>query len=165
MVFIMNNLARFQRELAYNAWANRETLRSLGSAKTMPDRAGGIMAHLVAAEWLWLARLGHPSPPIAVWPALSLAECEVHLRQLGQVWRRYLGSLDQPSLDREIRYTNSKGEAWSSVIADVLTHLLLHAAYHRGQIASLLGRAGEHAAYTDYIEWARRKYFDGGWPD
>jgi hypothetical protein len=37
-------------------------------------------------------------------------------------------------------------------VADVLTHIVLHSSYHRGKIASLVGRAGESAAYSDYIE-------------
>ena len=68
------------------------------------------------------------------------------------------------SLGQQIRYTNSKGEDWSNAVADVLTHVVLHSSYHRGQIASLLGRAGEAAAYSDYIECLRRGYLERGWP-
>jgi uncharacterized damage-inducible protein DinB len=160
----MDVLERLNRDLAYNAWANREVLRSLLAARNPPERAAAVMAHLIAAEWLWLRRLGHPSPPMEVWPALPLAECDGQLRDLSQAWQAYLAGLTPESLERPVRYTNSKGEDWTNTVADVLTHVVLHASYHRGQIATLLGQAGEAAAYSDYIECVRRGYLERGWP-
>jgi uncharacterized damage-inducible protein DinB len=159
----MNVIERLNRELAYNAWANREVLRSLLAARPVPERAAAVMAHVIGAEWLWLRRLGHPSPPMEVWPALRLTECEGQLRELSQAWQAYLCGLTPESLGQQIRYRNSKGEDWANTVADVLTHVVLHSSYHRGQIASLLGRAGEAAAYSDYIECVRRGYLERGW--
>ena len=47
----MELIARLTREFAYNAWANREALRSLLGAKEVPPRASEVMAHTVGAEW------------------------------------------------------------------------------------------------------------------
>src|SRR5947209_10099832 len=80
----MGTIERLKRELAYNAWANQEALRSLLVARTKPERAGAVTAHIIAAEWLWLRRLGHPSPAMDVWPTFSLGECAKLLRDLGQ---------------------------------------------------------------------------------
>jgi len=41
-------------------------------------------------------------------------------------------------------------------VADVLTHVVLHSAYHRGQIASLIRSGGDAPAYTDFIHAARQ---------
>jgi uncharacterized damage-inducible protein DinB len=100
---------------------------------------------------------------MAVWPRLSLAECEEQLRALSQTWRAYVASLTADLLDRDVAYTNSKGEHWANRVADILRHVVLHSSYHRGQIATLLGRAGETAAYTDYIEYVRRGHSALGW--
>jgi uncharacterized damage-inducible protein DinB len=156
---------RLRRELAYNAWANQETHRSLDAASTVPDRAAVVMAHIIAAEWLWLRRLGQSCPPMAVWPTLSPSVCKVQLHDLSHAWQDYLQDLASESLLREVSYINSQGEHWSNSVADILTHVVLHSSYHRGQIATLLGRAGEKAAYTDYIECVRRDYLSGRWPD
>ena len=51
---------------------------------------------------------------------------------------------------------NSKGEPWTSSVEDILTHVVLHAAHHRGQVASGLRAAGHEPAYTDYIHAVRR---------
>jgi|SRR6185436_17979435 len=158
----MEMIERLNRELAYNTWANREVLRSLLVARTVPERASAVMAHIIGAEWLWLRRLGHRAAPMDVWPALPLTECEAQLLELSRAWPAYLANLSPESLDQEIRYTNSKGEDWINTVADMLAHVVLHSSYHRGQIATLLGRAGEAAAYSDYIECARRGYIDRG---
>src|SRR5262245_59484498 len=152
----MDIVERLTREFAYNAWANREALQSLLAAKQPPPRAMEVLAHLVAAEWLWLRRLGHPAPDLPVWPALPLGECDAELQALSAAWKGLLAGVTTESLGREVAYTNSRGERWTNTVADVLTHVALHSAYHRGQVATLLGRAGEAAAYSDYIECVRR---------
>ena len=53
-------------------------------------------------------------------------------------------------------YTNSKGELWENRVLDVLSHVLLHSAYHRGQIALEIRRSGSAPAYTDYIHAVRQ---------
>jgi len=60
------------------------------------------------------------------------------------------------SLDQSVSYTNSQGEGWSSTVEEILSHLTVHSAYHRGQIASDLRAAGMTPAYTDYIHATRR---------
>jgi uncharacterized damage-inducible protein DinB len=61
------------------------------------------------------------------------------------------------ALSQSVSYTNSKGEAWSSTVQEILTHLVIHSAYHRGQIASDLRAAGQEPAYTDYIHAVRQR--------
>jgi len=38
----------------------------------------------------------------------------------------------------------------------VLTHVVLHSAYHRGQIATQMRAGGEAPAHTDFIHAVRR---------
>ncbi len=161
----MDVIARLRRELTYTAWANRQTLQSLQAARQPPARAREIMAHLVAAECLWLRRLGQDAPELPVWPALSLGECDRQLQALVEVWKSYAEALTDEKLGSVVAYTNTKGECWSTPVVDVLTHVILHAGYHRGQIATLLGRAGEQAAASDFIDFVRRGHADRGWPE
>ena len=163
-VLLVDVIVRLTREFAYNAWANREALRSLLAAKEVPTRAAEVMAHIVGAEWTWLRRLGHPAPELPVWPALSPHESDSQLRTLSAAWKEFLAGITAELLSREVAYTNTKGERWANTVADVLTHVALHSSYHRGQIATLLGWAGEVAASSDYIECVRRGCLEGGWP-
>ena len=113
------------------------------------------MGHIIAAELLWLSRMeGRPSP-LPVWPELSVEDCEERQRDLSSQLTRSLAGWANP-LSRQVRYTNSKGEAWTSTVEDILTHLVIHSAYHRGQIASDVRAAGLEPAYTDYIHAVRQ---------
>ncbi len=154
-------MEQLTRAFAHNAWANHEALRALQAATSAPGRAVDVMAHILGAECEWLRRLGQGAPDLRVWPALALTDCVRFLPALADAWSTLLGG-PAGGLERTVHYTNSKGERWSNTVVDILTHVTLHSSYHRGQIATLLGRAGEPVAYTDYIEFVRRGYADGG---
>ncbi len=110
---------------------------------------------MVGTGFLWLARIqGEPSP-LAVWPTLTAADRGPRSGELAQRWRNLLAGLDAADLARSVSYLNSKGEAWESTIGSILTHVLLHSAYHRGQIASALREAGHAPPYVDYIHAVR----------
>ena len=160
----MDLMAQLHRKLAYNAWANREVFRSVHAARNVPARAAAVLAHIAAAEWLWLSRLGQPVPVVPVWPEWTPPERELQFAQLSHAWQSYLSGLSASSLSREITYRNSKGETWSNSVADVLTHVPLHSAYHRGQVTTLLRAGGGEVAYSDYIECVRRGHLSQGWP-
>lgn len=156
----------WKRLFAYDDWANRQTVASLRAAASagatggVPEKARKRLSHLLGAGWLWLSRLeSAASPPPAewpVWPDLPLEDAALGIEELARTWDAFVSSLDEAGLARTITYTNSKGEAWSSRVSEVLMHVVLHGGYHRGQIASDLREAGFEPAYTDYIEAARR---------
>jgi len=140
----------------FDDWANREALRSLQEMEHPPERARKVMAHIVAAELLWMARLQQATQETAVWPEFGLEDCEGQIAELRQTWEQYLAELADADLDIEIPYTNSKGENYRNEVRDILMHVLMHGVYHRGQIAAAVrDRAGE-PAYTDFIEAVRK---------
>jgi uncharacterized damage-inducible protein DinB len=150
---------QLERLLRYDVWANRETLRSLRRS-TAPSRSLRWMNHIVGAELLWLARMDGVPAPLPVWPDLSVEACEARLAELTRRLVGTLSSMNHEALSRPVAYTNSKGEAWSSTVEEILTHVVIHSAYHRGQIASDLRSAGEEPAYTDYIHAVRQRFVE-----
>ena len=140
----------------YDAWANREVVGHLRQMNA-PTRALAIMAHIIGAERLWLGRIHGDGNPAEVWPDLSLDECEAQMDALVPQWQQVL-SADEPR--RNINYTNSKGERWSSKVEDVLMQVIIHGAYHRGQIATIVRETGATPAYTDYIHCIRQGFID-----
>ena len=140
--------------LRYDVWANRETLRSL--RQNPPARSLRWMAHIVGAEHLWLARLRRQKETLPVWPELDVETCGEHLEELSRLWPAYLDRSHE-SLAETVSYTNSKGEAWTNTVEEILTHVVIHSAYHRGQIASDVRASGGVPAYTDYIHAVRQR--------
>jgi uncharacterized damage-inducible protein DinB len=91
-----------------------------------------------------------------VWPDFAVDQCDAQIAELAGLWREFLGQLSLERLSEKVTYNNSKGEPWSSTVEDILTHVLLHSAYHRGQIASQVRAGGEQPAYTDFIHAVRQ---------
>jgi uncharacterized damage-inducible protein DinB len=145
-----------RRFFTYDSWANREVLNSLSHANSPVPRAVKLMAHIVGAEEIWYSRLCSRNPELPVWPELDVTACRREQERLSTLWSTYLRQLTPESLSSTISYKNSKGESWTSKIEDVLMHVVMHSAYHRGQIASDMRAAGSTPAYTDFIHGVRQ---------
>jgi uncharacterized damage-inducible protein DinB len=143
----------FVRLFRYDDWANREELRTLRESEN--SQAHRLLAHIIGTEWVWYARLRGEPPREAVWPEISLDGCEQSLDLIGSFWMEFISDAD---LDATVPYKNSKGEPWTSRIEDILMHVVLHGAYHRGQIATLMRAGGEEPVMTDYIHCVRNDF-------
>lgn len=152
----MTVLDFLRQQFQYDSWANREELRVLFTIPTPPAQATKFLTHIIAAQWLWFDRLQGNHPRTAVWPDMTLAGCQQQLLELDSVWRSYLGRLAEADLAMTCSYTNSKGDAWSSNVLDILNQLILHAAHHRGQISQEIRRSGTVPAPVDYIHAVRK---------
>ncbi len=152
----MDHMTSIIRWFEFDSWANREALASLRDTESAPPKAAGILAHVLAAEWLWLDRLKPGSRSLEVWPGWTLDQCEQEESDVVDRWQDYLGALDPSELNRPVRYLNTKGEHWVNTVEDILTHVVLHSTHHRGQIAVLVRAAGGSPAYTDFIHAVRQ---------
>lgn len=139
----------------YGAWANQETLAALQSKPDPPPRTLVWMAHIIAAESLWIDRIVGVSSGIPVWPEWTLADCRAKLDEVKTRWETFLVSATPETLESIIPYTNTKAEAHTSVVADIVMHILFHGSYHRGQIAAEARASGQIPAQTDFIHATR----------
>jgi len=149
-------LEHHRRLFAYDEWANQEVLRSLQASADPPRRSLQLMAHILSAERLWLERLQEIPQTYPVWPDFQLSQCEREAAALPQLWRNYLAGLSSAKLSQAVHYKNSKGESWTNSVEDILTHVVMHSAYHRGQIAAEMRATGDVPAYTDFIHGVRQ---------
>jgi uncharacterized damage-inducible protein DinB len=142
--------------MAYNAWANRRVLESLNNGPP-ESKALQLMAHILVTEKIWLGRLaGRDTMGTDKSPRLAVADCE----SLSKENQRALGEmLDQfaSSMDTKITYRNLSGKEFTTSVADILTHVMFHGAYHRGQIALAQRTAGNEPVGTDYILFEREQ--------
>jgi uncharacterized damage-inducible protein DinB len=152
----MDLIDYFRRQFTYDHWANREVVIMLRSGASSSPRSLQLLAHILSAERLWLERLTQRPQSLPVWPAFELSQCETQVAELNAMWRDYLDKLSLAALAEKIAYKNSKGESWASTAQDVLTHVILHSAYHRGQIATEMRGRSQTPAHTDFIHAARQ---------
>jgi uncharacterized damage-inducible protein DinB len=153
-------LQHYGQLVGYDAWANLEMIAALRAAESFPERPLKLIAHIIAAEYLWRARMLQEKPPLAVWPELALEECDQQARKLPGLWLEFLSKQSAGGLEERVAYKNSKGEAYRSTVRDILTHVFMHSAYHRGQIAADMRQAGHVPAYTDFIHGVRQGLID-----
>jgi uncharacterized damage-inducible protein DinB len=144
-----------RRQFVYDAWANREVLSVIRGGGGDTQGAVKLMAHILSAEGLWLERLKGEPQSLPVWPEVDLDQCSARATALEGLWMEYFRAISSSRLEEKISYKNSKGEAWIDIVQDVLTHVVMHSAYHRGQIASLMRAGGQIPAYTDFIHAVR----------
>ena len=149
-----------RKEFVYDAWANRETLAAIRAASGENGRSLQLMAHILAAEQVWLDRLRQVPQSVPVWPQPDLERCQADAEKLDREWHQYLELVTAGDISQTISYKNTKGESWTSAIIDVLTHVVMHSAYHRGQIASHMRAIGQTPAYTDFIHGVRQGFVE-----
>lgn len=143
------------RLIAHLAWADDRVLAALRSATNPDPSCRELFAHLLAAEHVWLARLKGETPTHAVWPDLSLEQCAALVQTNQRALASYVAALTPDRLLQGVTYVNSAGRQFTSSSEDILLHVALHGAYHRGQIAWALRRGGSVPIATDYIAFVR----------
>src|SRR5438105_11311190 len=145
----------FAKLVSHLEWADQRVLASLRSASHAPAKALEIYAHIVGSEHVWLSRMHGTPPRIAVWPSLSLDECERVAGENVAQLKKVVAALTADALERGVTYRTSAGDQFTSTLEDILTHVSIHGSYHRGQVASLIRAAGDTPSPTDYIFFTR----------
>ena len=151
--------------LAYNRWADArviEAVRALGPETYTREPEPGwpsvrsTLVHVAGATRIWAARLAGETvttrPTEDEHPTLDDAE---RLLSEGQaaVERALAASADR--LDAMLEYRDLAGKSQRLPLWSVFRHVVNHATYHRGQVASKLRRLGAEPPSTDLAFWAR----------
>ncbi len=145
----------FSRLYKHVEWADARVLHSLRSARKASQKDLEVYSHILGSEHVWLSRINGTPARIAVWPTLTLDECEKLGKENISAFNGLVGGLTPALLQKNVTYRNSAGDQFTSTIEDILTHVAIHAAYHRGQIAASIRASGDTPSSTDYIAFTR----------
>ena len=149
-----------ERLFRHLQWADDQVLRTAEAAGTFPQEALRLLAHILGAEQVWLARIqGRETVP--VWPQLAVAECRALSGRNLEGYREVLAATAEEGFEAVVDYRDTRGTAHRTRLGDILLHVALHGAHHRGQIAALVRAAGLQPAGTDYILFCRSGLADG----
>lgn len=157
-------LSHVKKLFDYHHWAADKLFEALGdvSAAELDKPWGGsfktaraLLRHIVGAEQLWLTRFGGESPrTMPEFPAThSGADYLTEWRKVKAGEQAFVKGLTQQKLDGNLNYTNMKGENHTFAWSDILTHVVNHGTYHRGQLSHLLRDLGRPGVSTDYVAW------------
>jgi uncharacterized damage-inducible protein DinB len=148
----------------FNRWAHERSLDAAAELSTEQynrDLGGSFpslratLEHLLTTEITWLSR----------WQGHSLAEGPDYtecadVSALRMRWRaywnrqnRYFSALTQEDLSQLVGIRTRTGIETVQPLSDTLLHVVNHATYHRGQIASQLRQLGGNPPNTDYFTY------------
>ncbi len=145
----------YQRLFAYENWANERIAECLQAMNQPDERALELLSHVLAAKITWLNRLNGISSFVPLWEKHDIIDCMLLLTQNNRAWEFFLKTLTDEKLNSVVTYTNTKGEAYSTQIQEILTHVINHSTYHRGQMVSSLKGKIPVLPVTDYIVFER----------
>lgn len=148
-------------QLDYSAWATERLLGAAASLsleeltrdfQTADKSVLGTLAHIFAADRLWLSRvLGQP-PAAFITPedralALLLAEWPALHRR----WRDWMRDLNDASVERTISFQDLRGRPQANQVWQIVLHVVNHATHHRGQVAGFLRAMGHTPPPVDLM--------------
>jgi uncharacterized damage-inducible protein DinB len=153
------------RLYGYHHWATDRVLDALAttSADQLERKWGGsfgsgraLLIHVVGVERLWCDRWrGYSAKALPDYPpSYSGKEFRAEWEKVKRDQRAFLDALTPKQLASDLEYVNIKGEQCTYPLADILTHVVNHGTYHRGQITHLLRDLGQSAPSTDYLIFA-----------
>ncbi|MDF2837939.1 MAG: damage-inducible protein DinB [Paenibacillus sp.] len=138
-------------------WANARILSALEESGTKNKDLLKLVRHVAVAERVWLSRLqGKGSAPYSLWEeAEDLTAVRTMFEDNAELYRVYIEGLEESGLDEMIDYANQSGVPFRTSVRDILSQVLLHGQYHRGQINRALRIDSAEPAQIDYITFAR----------
>jgi uncharacterized damage-inducible protein DinB len=129
-------------------WANHEWIVRLERQAT-EARLYELMSHILLSEQVWFQRIRGEPLDREIWRTLNPAEMSgLHERNRG-VYDQLLSS----DLHRQIAYQRFTGEHYESPVSDIVLHLCLHGAHHRGQMARYASEQKIAAPNVDFINY------------
>jgi len=150
----MESIEHLRGLFAYNDWANRRVIAAIRNCAS--DKARRILAHLLITESEYFARLhGKDSTGFDFWPDLSVQECSDLGKENAHHFEDLLARFDDEGLGLRADYRTSEGVPHSNTFRELLTHVIIHSATHRGNIIVALRSDGLEPPKVDYIIYLR----------
>jgi uncharacterized damage-inducible protein DinB len=150
----MHTIEHLRELFRYNDWANRRMTVAVKSSGS--ERCRQVLAHLLTTEAEYFARLyGKDSTGFDFWPELSVEECGDLARDTAEKYEKLLRRFVDEGLDVSVRYRTSRGDAQTNDFREMLTHVIIHSATHRGNIMAKLRDEGFEPPKIDYVIYLR----------
>lgn len=134
--------------LNYTTKADAIVIEQLNLPTVDVPEANKLFSHVLTAQHIWAKRILKEKPAKGVWEEQDKSTFKALSEENARLFELILKNA---SLSEVIHYTNSAGEEFESAVQDILLHVGNHSTYHRGQIVSMLKKAGHVPPVTDYI--------------
>lgn len=142
----------FERQIAYNLWANKLILKTVGASEIIKRDKDILkqLGHLINVQIEWFNRVMNEAGKTVIWPELSFEECEELMSSSSLALNELI-----PRSGEICSYRNSNGTEYKTKVSDIIQHVIIHGQHHRAQIALLLRQKGITPPGTDLIYFTR----------
>jgi uncharacterized damage-inducible protein DinB len=130
-------------------WANETWIRFIAANCPSDEYLLKRISHILLGEEAWFQRLSGEEPDRDIWKVMAISG----LLELQGEHRGVYANLLGGDLDRIIAYRRFTGEVYQSPVADILLHLVLHGAHHRGQMSTDASAKGMKPTNTDFVQF------------
>ena len=136
--------ATLKRLFQYKAWANDALLTSLarlGDESQITQLAVKALSHTYIVDRIFAAHLRRGSHSYASANASqlpTLADLSMDIRTSDHEYVEYVSALDGDQLAERIDFTFTDGAPGRMSREEMLMHLIVHGAGHRGQVSALM---------------------------
>ena len=159
-------LPTLRSHLAYTEWASGKLLEAaavltpeeLARDFATADRSViGTLAHIFAADRVWLKRLQGESPTALMDPDRDrrLDTLQSEWPRVLADWRQLASEWTEDSIGRRIAYKQMNGQPFETPVWQIVLHLVNHATHHRGQAAGFIRAMGHQPPRLDLIFYYR----------
>jgi len=139
-----------QNEYDYKKWANAELIDHIRQidADAFPEKhrlAVRLLNHTYVTDQIFKAHIlgeehGYHWANTDETPVLT--ELQKNIAHSDQWFIDYVMKATDDTLDRLVSFTFTDGDKGSMTVREILSHLLIHGAYHRGNIGMILADCG-----------------------
>ena len=152
--------------LDYSRWASA---RLLDAVATLPESdlrrdfgtahksIIGTLAHVYRGDRIWLARvLGDDPQTLPEAAGEDLAALGPAMSAASDGWLDWVQALSDEDVMRALRYSDMKGNTWTTPLYQIVLHVVNHGTHHRGQAAGFLRALGQAPPPLDLIAYYRQ---------
>lgn len=119
-----------------------------------PAKSLELLNHTINTQEVWNERIYELPVTLSAW---QIRDTELLNNINIMNYEMSLKIVDNVDFEKSIDYKNSRGEAYTNTVRDILFHLVNHSTYHRAQIATDFKVNGLTPLVTDYIFYKRDK--------
>ncbi|GAB4554954.1 MAG: hypothetical protein OHK0023_25690 [Anaerolineae bacterium] len=161
------NADYFRSLFDYSYWANHKLLACVAVLTDEQyhhrfdyamESVHGTLAHMMAAEDLWLARLQGVSPrSLPPESAFTRQHLPATWASVEAKWRAYLANLSDAAVGQKVVYHRTNGEPRERYLWEILGHVANHGTDHRAQTLFMLKQLGAPTFEQDALIYFQEK--------
>lgn len=150
--------------IEYAAWASKRLVETASQLtpeelnhdfKSADGSVLGTLAHVFAADRIWLARLQNTPQQFITEADRSLAILQNDWPALYGRWRKLLAGAAEEQAQAAVSYTDLKGHRWNQPLWQIVLHVVNHGTHHRGQVSGFIRALGHVPPVNDLVAFYR----------